>query len=146
MNEAESHAAEAKGSGKKVDRDLWTSLWRLDGTQKVLGAACGAVLIGFLFDKNLPWSAVFGTWHGVLAFAGAVGALALIVLRALHVRVLPKAHEARAMMILALLPAGGLVIQALQNPWGFVMFAGVIGMAYAGLRLAGLIGDDEDPE
>ena len=146
MNEAKSQTAEAKGSEKKGERDLWAGLWSLDGAQKVLGAACGAVLIGVLFDRDLAWSGVFRTWHGALAFAGAVGGLALIVLRALHVRVLPKAYEARAMMILALLPAGGLVIQALQNPWRFVMFAGVIGMAYAGLRLAGLLGDDEDPE
>ena len=105
MNEAKSQTAEAKGSEKKGERDLWAGLWSLDGAQKVLGAACGAVLIGVLFDRDLAWSAVFGTWHGAMAFAGAVGGLALIVLRALHVRVLPKAHEARAMMILALLPA-----------------------------------------
>jgi hypothetical protein len=146
MNKTEERTAEPKSAQQKEGRDLWGALWRLGGTEKVLAVACGAVLIGFLFDKSLSWGAVFGTWHGVMAFSGAIGAMALILLRALRIRLLPKAHEARALMILALLPAGGLVIQALQNPWGFVLFGGMIGMAYAGLRLAGLLGDDDEEE
>ncbi|MFQ5843704.1 MAG: hypothetical protein ACE5JG_01820, partial [Planctomycetota bacterium] len=96
------------GVEAREPRALSTEFGKLPGAERVLAFAALAVLLGFLFRRG--WSE-FGTrWYLTLGLFGSCGALLLIAMKLFGVRLFRPSLDSRILVVCALLPALGYVV------------------------------------
>jgi len=115
-------------------RDLVGEFKTMRPAEKMLAVAALAVLLAFIFTGH--WEFLFKySWFPTCAFLGAVGVLALTGLDLFGVKFLGAKARNYVMILLAVLPAAGFVIDALSNFWRAVMLAGAIVMGFAAVKI-----------
>ncbi|MHC4222435.1 MAG: hypothetical protein ACYSUN_00445, partial [Planctomycetota bacterium] len=107
-------------------RDLWAEFTRNPPAEKMLAVAALAVLLGFLFSRQ-SWSGLFhGQWFLTLAFLGSIAVLILVGLDLFGITVMGPKLWVRVLLIAAVTPAIGFVIDQLLDPWYALMIAGAV--------------------
>ncbi len=135
--------ASAASGGKRDVAAVAAEFKKQPLAEKIVGVAALAFLLAFTFDNR--WSALFKfggpfsnfvqPWMHTLGFIGAIGVLFLVITRLFGVRLLPDKLHGRLLVLAAVMPALGMLIDELKNFWGFVMLAGLVLMAYAGAKI-----------
>jgi len=116
-------------------RGLWAEFASNPPAEKMLAVAALAVLLGFLFSRQ-SWGGLFhGEWFLTLAFLGSVAVIVLVGLDLVGVTVMNPKFRVRVLLIAAVLPAFGFVIDKLMDPWYALMIAGAVCMAYAAAKI-----------
>ena len=106
----------------------------MKNAEKILAVAAFATLIAFIFGKK--WNVLFqGDWFETCAFLGAVGVILLVTLDLFGVKVVDAKVRTYLVILFAVLPALGFVIDALTQLWHGLLLAGSVAMAYAGAKI-----------
>ncbi|MHC4608349.1 MAG: hypothetical protein ACYTAF_15670, partial [Planctomycetota bacterium] len=69
------------------------------------------------------------------AFFGAVLVLALVIVDLFGVKFMDARWRVRLLILLAVLPVAGFIIDALRDFWAALMIAGAVVMAYAAAKI-----------
>ena len=101
--------------------------------EKMLAAAAAGVLVGFLFSRE--WDLLFADWFMTCALIGSAAVLALIIVDLFGIRFMDAKLRTWIIIILALIPAAGFVIDKILKPWTAVMLAGAIVMGLAAVKI-----------
>jgi len=102
--------------------------------EKILAVAALVALVSFLFGVGFSW--LFKSWHATGLFLGSVGVLGLIGTKLFGVVLLAGATHTFVLVLFALLPAVGLVIDTLSGTvWGFLALVATLAMAYAAAKI-----------
>ena len=123
-------------AGGAPKRDIVAEFRKNPLAEKILAAAALAVLIAFIVNNS--WNLLFKfnvQWFPTFAFLGSVLVLVLVGLDVFGVRVMDAKMRVRVLVLLAILPALGFVIDALKNFWFAVMLAGAFAMALAAAKI-----------
>jgi hypothetical protein len=118
----------------RPERNLLEEFKRMPAADKLLAAASAAALLGFVILGN--WGALFKDgWFHTCAFLGSVGVLVLLGVELVGMKLLEGAARTYVLILLAILPVLGFVIDALHDFWRAVMLAGAIVMGFAGVKI-----------
>ncbi|MHC4933756.1 MAG: hypothetical protein ACYTGV_16370 [Planctomycetota bacterium] len=115
-------------------RNLWAEFTRNPPAEKMLAVAAIAVLLGFLFSRQ-SWGGLFEEWFLTLAVLGSAAVIVLVGLDLFGMTVMSPKLRVRVLLIAAVLPALGFVIDKLMDPWYALMIAGAVFMAYAAAKI-----------
>lgn len=115
-------------------KDLWDSFLRLPFAEKLLSGAAAAVTVGWLITAQ--WSQLFdfgdpGGWFATFAAFGAGSTIVLLFVKVLNIPWLNRTAHSRLLIVCALLPALGLLVELTLNFWYAVMLIGALAMAWA---------------
>ena len=106
----------------------------MKNAEKILAVAAFATLVAFIFGKK--WDLLFsGGWFETCAFLGAIGVILLVSLHLFGVKLVDAKVRTYLLILCAVLPALGFVIDALTHLWHGLMLAGAVAMAYAGAKI-----------
>jgi len=110
--------------------------------EKLLLVSAVVYLLAFIFDNRWRTLFKFGTryyqpWMFTFGFIGSLGALALIGTKLFGVKLVDDKLFTKLLILCAVLPALGLVIQLLTGGtfWYVVMLLVTVAMAYAGVKI-----------
>ncbi len=137
----------ATGAGAAPDRgdaaggkrpDVLASFFTLPPEERILAGSSLLALVAFGFARG--WTLLFrfgetGGWFFTFALLGGGVTLALLAARRLYPGLLDHRSRDRAILIAALLPTTGLVIELLGQIWAAVMIVGALGMARGAYRI-----------
>ena len=115
-------------------RDLWGEFTKNPPAEKMLAVAALAVVLGFLFSRE-GWSGLVQDWFLPLAILGSIVVIALVGLDLFGIVVMKPKIRIRVLLVAAVLPALGFVIDRLKEPWVALMIAGAVVMAYAAAKI-----------
>ncbi len=102
--------------------------------EKIVAVAALLGLAGFLFGHG--FSVLFKAWHATGLFLGTLGVLVLIGTKLFGVVLLAGGMHTKVVVLLALLPAVGMVIDAMNlSVWFFLMLIATFVMAYAAAKI-----------
>lgn len=122
-------------------RDILAEFQKNPAAEKMLAVAALVVLLAFIFDNRWSWLFKFDSFYGAawfttLAFLGSLLVIALVALDLFGVKVMEARLRLRILILLAMLPALGFIIDTLKGTvWGAVMLAGAVVMAYAAAKI-----------
>ena len=106
----------------------------LPAAEKMLAIAASAALLGFILSDQ--WSFLFKVgWFTTCIFLGSVLCLVIIALDLFGVKFLGHGIKMKLLLLLAVLPAIGFVVDALKDFWYALMLAGMLVMAYVGAKI-----------
>jgi len=117
---------------------MLASFFTLPAEERFLAGSAILALIAFGFARG--WTLLFrfgetGGWFFTLALIGAGLTLALLAARRLYPGLLePRSHD-RAILVAALLPCTGLLVELLGQVWAAILILGALGMARGAYRL-----------
>jgi len=101
--------------------------------EKILAVAAVAGIVGFLVSHGFDF--FFKVWHLTTLFIGSVIVLALIGTKLFRVALMgPKAYT-NLLVVAAVLPALGMVIDSFDPMEYFIVLASTVLMAYAGAKI-----------
>ena len=124
-------------AGGAPKRDIVAEFRKNPAAEKILAAAALGVLIAFIVHGQ--WSSLFAfkyQWFPTLAFLGSILVLVLVGLDLFGLKVMYAKLRVRVLIVLAVLPALGFVIDMLKTFWPAVMLAGSIVMAFAAAKIS----------
>ena len=126
------------GHASTGGRNLWESFRLLPAAEKLLAGACAGLVFGWLVTAR--WSLLFdfgtlGGWFATFSAFGAGFTLVLLFVKLLNIPWPKKSVHTRLLIVSALLPTLGLVVELLNNFWFAVMLTGALAMAYAAGRI-----------
>ncbi len=122
-------------------KDIGKAIAGMQMAEKILGASALLYLLGFIIDRPSHWRVLFRfgsygrPWMFTLGFVGAVGALVLIGTKLFGVKLVDAKLYIKLLILCAILPAVGLLIDSLSDFWGFAILLSTIAMAYAGAKI-----------
>ncbi|MCZ6574684.1 MAG: hypothetical protein O7C98_16145 [Planctomycetota bacterium] len=130
-----SEAPASEGSAEGVGGPNVVAAFKaLPAAEKMLAIAATAALLGFILSSQ--WDFLFKhTWFPTCIFLGSVLCLAVIAMDLFGVKVLGHGLKMKLLLLLAVLPAIGFVVDALKNFWYALMLAGMFVMAYVGAKI-----------
>ena len=127
---SEAQAAEGSADGP----DLAKAFKALPAAEKMLAIAAIAVLLGFIIAGG--FEVLFkAIWFPTCAFIGSVLCLVIITMDLFGVKVLGHGLKMRVLILLAITPALGFIVDALSDFWAALMLAGSIMMLYVGGKI-----------
>ena len=122
------------GGGEK--KDLVAGFKEMGKAEKLVAMGAAGFVLAFVVGKS--WSSLFRFslgWAPTLGFIGAVAVLVLVISRLLGIKLVDAKLGAKLLVLAAVLPALGWVIDTLQNFWYFLALVSMAVMAFGALRL-----------
>ncbi len=114
--------------------DVAAAFKALPAAEKMLAAAAVAVLLGFIISGGFDF--LFKSiWFPTCAFVGSVLCIVIIAMDLFGVKVLGHGLKMKILILLAITPAIGFIVDALANFWHALMLAGSIMMLYVGGKI-----------
>lgn len=125
---------EPAGTAPKPERNLLEEFKRMPAADKMLAAAAAAALLGFVVEGSFDELFKF-RWFPTCVFLGSVGVLVMLGVEIFGFKLLEGPVRTYVLILLAVLPMLGFVVDALSNFWRAVMLAGAIVMGFAGVKI-----------
>ena len=141
-------ATSRKRPEEQPKSDVFERFQALSGAQRILFWVSIATLLGFVVER--AWGVLtspdnVGFWFVLLAIIGSIGTLTLLSMRLLKVPMMAPSVHARVVLLVAMLPAVGLLIELLSHFWAALMMVGAGAMAYVCVREFTRPAEEEDP-
>lgn len=116
-------------------KDLVAEFKNQPAAEKLLAVAAVVVLVAFIIHNG--WNMLFKhIWFPTCAFLSSVIVIALIVLDMLSVKIMEPKLRTYVLVLLAILPALGFVIDLLRSSFPMaLMLAGAIAMGLAAVKI-----------
>ena len=108
--------------------------------EKLVAMGAAGYVLAFVFGGGNSWKLLFRFsqgWATTLGFVGALGVLVLIITRLLGIKLVNAKLGAKLLVLAAVLPAIGWVIDELQNFWYFLGLVSMALMAFGASKLIG---------
>jgi len=110
---------------------------RMPAAEKILAAAAVLGLVAFFVgpDYGSPFDGLFESWAPTGLFFGTVIVIGLIGTRLFGLRYLSESLYVKLLVLFAVFPAIGLVLDSLSHMGEFLRLAALVLMAYAGAKI-----------
>ncbi len=140
-NRIEGAAGAAGGTAEGArggERDILASFFSLPSDERFLAGASLLALVAFGFARG--WTLLFrfgetGGWFFTFLPIGAALTLGILAARRVVPRFLDPLSRDRALLVAALLPCTGLLVELLGQIWAAIMIVGALAMARGAYRL-----------
>lgn len=125
--------APSEGAAQKKT-DPVAGFKKMQTAEKMLAIAAAVTLIAFIIQGK--WSFLFAyIWFPTCAFLGSILVIVLVALELFGVKLFDAKTRIYILILCAILPALGFVVDALRDFWSGVMLAGAIVMGYAAAKI-----------
>lgn len=110
---------------------------RMPTAEKILAASAALGLIAFFVgpEYGAPFDDLFEAWEPTGLFFGSALVVVLIATRLFGLKLVSDSLYTKLLVLLAIFPALGLVLDSLRHMGRFLQLAALVLMAYAGAKI-----------
>ena len=127
----------AESSGPPAEKkDVVAGFKEMGKAEKLVAVGAAGFVLAFVVGNS--WKLLFRFsegWAPTLGFVGALGVLVLVITRLLGIKLVDAKLGAKLLVLAAVLPALGWVIDELRNFWYFLALVSMAVMAFGASKL-----------